>query len=279
MPHPDLTVPRATCSPGDPSQGLIECLADYLAPLFVAVTGDLAAARLMAIRAMISYRPGMKADFIAVARSIALSMSALAALSRAATEDMPAALRLRYFGVANALGRSAEQGERTMERRRRQGTDVARPGAGAVADEIPEAPVDDRGACEPGADDRGILGLGEEELAAGEAAIEAAVAEAMLEYTSRRVTAAPPAGADAGSDTTAGSRTASPEGGGVGGAKTELAAMISASQRLGAMRELERGFERNLGGQQELGQAPGGGARVRLPYGHETAAVRPEVPI
>jgi hypothetical protein len=101
----------------------------------------------------------------------------------------------------------------------------------------------------------------------------------MLEYTSRRVTAAPPAGADAGSDTTAGSRTASPEGGGVGGAKTELAAMISASQRLGAMRELERGFERNLGGQQELGQAPGGGARVRLPYGHETAAVRPEVPI
>jgi hypothetical protein len=274
MPQPDLTVPRATCSPGDPSQGLIECLATYLAPLFVTDTDDLPAARLMAIRAMISYRPGMKADFIAVARSIALSMSALAALSRAATEDMPAALRLRYFGVANALGRSAEQGERTMERRCRQGADVARRGAGAAGDEIPEAPGDDFGACEPGPDDRGILGLGEEELAAG----EAAVAEAMLEFTSRRVTAAPPAGADAGSDTTAGSRTAS-DGGGVGGAKTELAAMISASQRLGAIRQLERGFERNLGGQQELGQAPGGGARVRLPYRHETAAVRPEVPI
>ncbi len=282
MPQPDLTVPRATCSPGDPSQGLIECLATYLAPLFVTDTDDLPAARLMAIRAMISYRPGMKADFIAVARSIALSMSALAALSRAATEDMPAALRLRYFGVANALGRSAEQGERTMERRCHQGADVARRGAGAAGDEIPEAPGDDFGACEPGPDDRGILGLGEEELAAGEAAIEAAieaaVAEAMLEYTSRRVTAAPPAGADAGSDTTAGSRTAS-DGGGVGGAKTELAAMISASQRLGAIRQLERGFERNLGGRQGPWQAPGGGAGVRLHYGHETAAVRPEVPI
>jgi hypothetical protein len=249
---------------------------------------------------MISDRPEMKADFIAVARSISFSMSALAALSQAATEEMPAALRLRYFGVATALSRSADQSERMVERRRRQSTDVAkrRAARAETAGEVPEegyagdVPVDERGACDPGPDDLEMPGLGKEELAAGEAAIEAAVAEAMLEYTSRCMPARPPAEASAGPDLAAASLTA-PESGGAGGAnpvsrdasmpkggaKSELAAIISVSQRLGAVPRREPGFEGNFGVQRGLGQEPVGGKRVRLPYGHEPAAMRPEVPI
>jgi hypothetical protein len=290
MPHPDVTRPLAAFAPGDPSHGLIECLADYLAPLFSADPDDRPAARMMAIRAMISYRPEMQADFIAVARSVAFSMSALAALSRAATEEMPPALRLRYFSVANALSRSADQSERTMERRRRQLTGE-RTAAGAVAEMSDTGfnggmPLDEPGACDPEPDDLEIIpGLGKEELAAGEAAIEAAVAEAMLEYTSRCMPAVPAADGSAGSPRTAdsaGTTAASPKapegGGAVGGAKSELAA-ISVSQRFGAMRQREREFERSLGAQRGLGQAAAGGERVRFPYGHETAAARPEVPI
>jgi hypothetical protein len=301
MSHPDVTEPPTTIPPSDPSQGLIECLADYLAPLFVADPDDQPAARLMAIRAMISYRPEMHADFIAVARSISFSMSALAALSRAATDEMPPALRLRYFGMASALSRSADESERTMERRRRRFMAQRLAGTSGVSGEIPEAgyaggmPTGERASSDRGLDDVGILNLGREELEAGEATIEAAVAEAMLEYTSRR-TGAPSIDASAASSRTADKsetaiapQPAMPEG--VVNpvskdalvpqrcAKSELAAIISVSQRLGAIRQQEQGFERNLSAKREFGPGPTQGERFRSPNVREPAAVHPEDPV
>ena len=181
--------------------GLIDRLASHLAPLFVTSTHDLPAARLTAVRTIASYQPETQGDFINITRSIAFSMSALAALRRAAAQEMPPALQLRYFGSANSLNRSADQSERTMERRRRyqqartspmpqawtgvQGADIAA-GTAAVTpetgdrarQEIGDARLADHGTCDPGIVDAEMA-----ELEVGEAAIEAAVAEAMLKYT------------------------------------------------------------------------------------------------
>jgi hypothetical protein len=176
----------------DPADGLIDRLANYLAPLFVTNTRDLPVARLMAVRTIASYQPETQADFINIARSISSSMSALAALRRAAAEDMPPALQLRYFGSANSLSRSADQSERTMERRRRYQHACTSP----VPQTRTGAQCAGTAAVDPGTGDREIQGSGEArfadrgigdaeiaELEVGEGAIEAAVAEAMLQYT------------------------------------------------------------------------------------------------
>ena len=104
--------------PADTRAGLIDRLASYLAPFFDTNPHDLPAAHLTAVRAIASYQPETQADCMNIARSISFSMSALAALRRAAAEMLPA-LQLRYFGGANSLNRSADQSERMMERRRR----------------------------------------------------------------------------------------------------------------------------------------------------------------
>jgi hypothetical protein len=195
--------------PADPADGLIDRLASHLAPLFVTNFHDLPAARLMAVRTIASYQPETQADFINIARSISFSMSALAALRRAAAEDMPPALQLRYFGSANSLNRSADQSERTMERRRRYQQACTSPmpqtwtdarcasaAAGTVAvdaetgdragPEIGKARFADQGTSDPGIGDTEIA-----EMEVDEAAIEAAVAEAMLKYTTGRKPGSP----------------------------------------------------------------------------------------
>ncbi len=119
MSDPATTNPPRTALPADPVFGLLDRLADHLAPLFVTDPADLPTGRIMAVRTIASYRPETQADFINVGRAISFSMSALAALSRSASPDMPPALQLRYLARANALNRSADQSERAIERRRR----------------------------------------------------------------------------------------------------------------------------------------------------------------
>ena len=67
-----------------------------------------------------SYKPESHADFVNVARTIAFSMAALALLGKAAREDVTMTEKMRVYGRANALNRSADQSERTMMQRRRQ---------------------------------------------------------------------------------------------------------------------------------------------------------------
>ena len=102
--------------PADPVDGLLDRLASYLVPLFVTDAEDMGAARLITVRTIAAYQPETQADLINIGRTIAFSMSALAVLSRVASEDMPPALQLRYFARANAGscgGRPRRWGVRT----------------------------------------------------------------------------------------------------------------------------------------------------------------------
>ena len=121
-PLPPASSPPASLSsallPADPLDGLLDRLANYLVPLFVTDAEDMRAARLMAVRTIAAYLPETQADLINIGRTIAFSMSALAALGRVASEDMPPALQLRDSARATVLNRAAEQSERSMERRR-----------------------------------------------------------------------------------------------------------------------------------------------------------------
>ncbi|WP_428485737.1 hypothetical protein [Rhodopila sp.] len=161
--------------PADPVFGLIECLANRLAPLFVAGRDDLPVAQAMAVCAIASYQPRTHADCINSARVIAFSMAALAALGRAASEDMPPALQLRYLGKANTLNRSAAQGERLMERRQRDLRSKSLGIPPGAPDEKTPPPMTAGG------------------LAADLAVINAAVAEAMQEPVGDSIPAPAPA--------------------------------------------------------------------------------------
>jgi hypothetical protein len=106
--------------PIDPEIGLMFCAANHLIPLFKADSIDDTLARRMAVSALYAYQPETRADFVNVARTIAFSMAALALLGQAASLDMTMPEKMRTFGRANALNRSADQSERTMMQRRRQ---------------------------------------------------------------------------------------------------------------------------------------------------------------
>jgi hypothetical protein len=108
-----------TSPPIDPKIGLILTAAEHLIPLFQSSAIDIILARKMAFGAIEAYRPETRADFVNVARTIAFSMAALALLGQAASQDMTMPKKMRAFGRANALNRSADQSERTMMQRRR----------------------------------------------------------------------------------------------------------------------------------------------------------------
>jgi hypothetical protein len=171
-PLPSVLSPSAALLPADPPDDLLDRLADYLVPLFVTDAEDMRTARLMAVRTIAAYLPETQADLINIGRTIAFSMSALAALGRVASEDMPPALQLRYFARATVLNRAAEQSERSMERRRGvQRSSAPPPEVAQTATDLGD------GAAEP-------------DLASAEVAIEAAVAEAIRDYTAKRQSAA-----------------------------------------------------------------------------------------
>lgn len=142
----------------DPRTGLMNTVAAQLIPLFkTASTDDTTLARRMSLSALEAYDPRTPADYVNAARTIAFSMSALALLGHAAGTDVTMAEKMRAFGRANALNRSADQSERTMmQRRRHQGAE-------------PPAPHLDREPSAPAA----VL---------DDATVEAAVAEAMGIY-------------------------------------------------------------------------------------------------
>lgn len=113
----------------DPRVGLMFAIADQLIPFFLKGTGDYDMARAMARSAVEAYGPQTRADFANIARTIAFSMAALSLLGQAAEEDMTMAEKMRAYGRANALNRSADQSERTMMLRRRLRTANAEPQA------------------------------------------------------------------------------------------------------------------------------------------------------
>jgi hypothetical protein len=102
----------------DPAFGLIHGLTEHLIPLFPISAVDVPLARQMALSAIEAYEPESRADYVNVARTLAFSMSALSLLGQAAAQDMTMPEKLRVFGRASALSRSADDTERTMMQRR-----------------------------------------------------------------------------------------------------------------------------------------------------------------
>lgn len=133
--------------PIDPEAGLMLNLTEILIPLFQNGPIDATLARQMAGSAIESYRPQTRADLVNVARTIAFSMTAIALLGAAASQDMTMAEQMRAFGRANALNRSADQSERTMMQRRRhqQANPPVDPPAERPQPAEPDRPVDDAG--------------------------------------------------------------------------------------------------------------------------------------
>ena len=147
--------------PADPQYGLAYTTALHLIPLFKTAGVDTNNAYQMALSALDAYAPESKADFINAARTIAFSMATLALLGQTASEDMTMAAKLRAFGRANTMNRSADQSERTMMLRRRY--------------QAAAAPID-----QPAA----LLPTPQPKLTHDE--VEAALAEAMQEYQASR---------------------------------------------------------------------------------------------
>ena len=148
-------------------------ISDHLIPLFAGPEIDALLARQMAISAIGSYRPEGHADYVNVARTIAFSMAALALLGNAVGQDVTMVEKMRAYGRANALNRSADQSERTMMQRRRQQQASPQSDPLEPADESPPNP--------------------EIDIAAAEAEIDAVVAEAINAYRTQRSTPKPPA--------------------------------------------------------------------------------------
>ena len=73
----------------------------------------------MAMSAIEAYSPEIRADAVNIARTIAFSMAAIALLGHASADDLTMTVKLRAYGRANTLNRSADQSERTMMQRRR----------------------------------------------------------------------------------------------------------------------------------------------------------------
>jgi hypothetical protein len=99
--------------------GLLLSIGEQLIPLFATGIVDIPLARRMAVSAIEAYEPESRADYVNAARTIAFSMGALALLGHAAAPDTPMPEKMRAYGRANALNRSADQSERTMMQRRR----------------------------------------------------------------------------------------------------------------------------------------------------------------
>ena len=87
-------------TPHDCYDALLFRIADKIVPLFQYRNADLAAAKLAALSAIAAYHPESRADFVSIARILAFSMAALSALGIAAADDLPPALKMRYFGRA-----------------------------------------------------------------------------------------------------------------------------------------------------------------------------------
>jgi hypothetical protein len=102
-----------------PACGLMHAVADLLIPIFTSPTVGVEFAQKVARSALDNYRPETGADYVNAARTLAFSMAALSLLGQAVAADLPLQQKMRVFGRATALNRSADQSERTMMQRRR----------------------------------------------------------------------------------------------------------------------------------------------------------------
>ena len=119
-PHPTPPHPTPTRQPRvDPKIGLTFSMSHKLAALFTSTAVDAELAWEMAVSAIEAYRPESRADYVNVARTIAFSMSAMTLLGDANVKTLALSEKLRLFGRAIALDRSANQSERTMMQRQR----------------------------------------------------------------------------------------------------------------------------------------------------------------
>ena len=139
------TLSNRPFSPADAKAGLMFIAAHKLMPLFQIGTVDTPSALQAAVSAIEAYRPETRADYVNIARTIAFSMAAVALLGQAAAADMAMPEKMRAYGRANALNRSAEQTERAMMQRRRyqQANPVAEPADPAPADQAADPPINE----------------------------------------------------------------------------------------------------------------------------------------
>jgi hypothetical protein len=98
---------------------VVEKILAFLAPLFLDVVVDLAAAREVAGTTLASYGAKTDRELRLVALTIAFSFGALDALGRAASPDLPVNQVIRLRGNANALNRAALQNENRFEKLRK----------------------------------------------------------------------------------------------------------------------------------------------------------------
>jgi hypothetical protein len=162
--------------PFDPNLGLRFILADQLIPLFQTGPTDVPLARLMALGALEAYNPESRADYVNSARTIAFSIASLALLGHAAADVVPMTEKMRAYGRANALNRSADQSERTMMQRRRY--------------QNAHAPAEQPHAINPNPEPRPSEPT-ESSRIESDAQVEAAVAEALAVHRAHRPPAEP----------------------------------------------------------------------------------------
>ena len=109
----------STVSPTTPSTSpqttpFQERLVLFLMPYFRAVTTDLALARQESLETLAAYGARTRSEWIAAARIIAFSFSALDMLAEAKATEMSASMRLRYRTCANGLNRACQQNEKIL---------------------------------------------------------------------------------------------------------------------------------------------------------------------
>ena len=106
---------RMTAPQPNTTDVLINFISAFFVPMFLAHSnGDVALARLAAIRTINGYRIHHQADMLDVAQIIAFGFATLSSLSLSMADDISLSMVLRLRGNANACNRSAELNRRAL---------------------------------------------------------------------------------------------------------------------------------------------------------------------
>ncbi len=178
----------------DPQSGLLQRIADVLAPYFGLGPDQLSVATLMALRIVRSFLPDTDGDSLSAARITALSLTALDLLRDANQPGLEPELRLKYIRTAVSVERAACQAEVRLEQRRKLRQGVIDTGIRTPADPaatVPNPPPPPAQPTPAGIDP------------ATEVAIDAMVEQAMADYRAHVATIKTVAGHTAAADPSA----------------------------------------------------------------------------
>jgi hypothetical protein len=96
---------------------LLNLIVAFLAPMFLSASdGDIAYARMAALRAINDYRAESHADLLAVAQIIGFGLAALGSIGLSMNDNISLSMMLRLRGNATALHRAGEQNRRALEK-------------------------------------------------------------------------------------------------------------------------------------------------------------------